>query len=248
MPIDPPAARPQLLVSVRSVAEACEALAGGADVIDLKEPARGPLGWTDPALWAAVRAALAPDVPLSVALGEVTDWEPGGDAPAVGGTPFQGLTYRKLGLAGLGPDAGWPVRWRRVRQRLGPGPGWIAVIYADWQRARAPTPWQVVTEALACNEVVGVLVDTWDKQTAAPDLSGADWAGWLAPVQRSGRRLALAGRLDAAALARPRGFRPDLFAVRGAACQAGDRRGAVARDQVAALVAAVRALPGQPPA
>jgi uncharacterized protein (UPF0264 family) len=38
---------PRLLVSVRDAAEAVEALAGGADWIDLKEPQRGPLGAVD---------------------------------------------------------------------------------------------------------------------------------------------------------------------------------------------------------
>ena len=38
---------PGLLVSVRSAAEALSALAGGADVIDVKEPNRGSLGAAD---------------------------------------------------------------------------------------------------------------------------------------------------------------------------------------------------------
>ena len=38
---------PGLLVSVRSAAEAMEALAGGADMIDVKEPKRGSLGVAD---------------------------------------------------------------------------------------------------------------------------------------------------------------------------------------------------------
>ena len=37
-------AKPKLLVSVRSADEARAALAGGADLIDVKEPAHGPLG------------------------------------------------------------------------------------------------------------------------------------------------------------------------------------------------------------
>ena len=39
--------RPGLLVSVRSADEAIAALAGGADVIDVKEPNRGALGAAD---------------------------------------------------------------------------------------------------------------------------------------------------------------------------------------------------------
>ena len=44
----------RLLVSVRSAAEAEAALLGGADVIDVKEPDRGPLGRADDAVIAAV--------------------------------------------------------------------------------------------------------------------------------------------------------------------------------------------------
>src|SRR5947209_20487137 len=38
---------PRLLVSVRNVAEAEAALAGGCDVLDLKEPGRGAMGMAD---------------------------------------------------------------------------------------------------------------------------------------------------------------------------------------------------------
>src|SRR5207244_7336185 len=43
-----------LLVSVRSAAEAETALAGGADVVDVKEPRRGALGPADPSVWKQV--------------------------------------------------------------------------------------------------------------------------------------------------------------------------------------------------
>ena len=38
----------RLLVSVRSADEAEAAIAGGADVIDVKEPSHGPLGMSEP--------------------------------------------------------------------------------------------------------------------------------------------------------------------------------------------------------
>ena len=65
---------PGLLVSVRSADEARAALAGGADVIDIKEPGRGPLGRADEATWRAVRAEVAGRVPVSAALGELAAW------------------------------------------------------------------------------------------------------------------------------------------------------------------------------
>ena len=63
-----------LLVSVRSADEARTALAGGATVIDVKEPERGPLGRADPATWRAAnpveRADLRPEVPVLLMHGE----------------------------------------------------------------------------------------------------------------------------------------------------------------------------------
>ena len=50
---------PGLLVSVRSVAEAQEAVAGGAAIIDVKEPSRGPLGRADAGVTAAIAEAVA---------------------------------------------------------------------------------------------------------------------------------------------------------------------------------------------
>ena len=49
----------QLLVSVRDAAEALFAVAAGADLIDVKEPSRGPLGAPDRQTLDAVLAAVA---------------------------------------------------------------------------------------------------------------------------------------------------------------------------------------------
>ena len=48
----------RLLVSVTSAAEASAALAGGADVIDAKDPRRGALGAVSPQTLRAILAAV----------------------------------------------------------------------------------------------------------------------------------------------------------------------------------------------
>ena len=63
----------RLLVSVRSAEEVSAALAGGADIIDAKEPARGSLGRVTPAVLSAIAACTPASVPLSVALGDCAD-------------------------------------------------------------------------------------------------------------------------------------------------------------------------------
>jgi len=226
----------QLLVSVRSVDEALAALAGGAAVIDVKEPDRGPLGCADFEVCRAVRRAVPPGIPVSVALGELRDWQaPGSSCLTPPSNLFAGITFRKLGLAGAGPD--WAEAWAVLRRAWGPGPSWVAVAYADWERADAPHPDAVLDAALATTDCAGVLVDTWDK--TRPNPIDASWGPWVARARRGGRRVALAGGLNAADIARLAPLRPDLFAVRGAACRYGDRLAAVEPDRVALLVRAI---------
>lgn len=219
-----------LLVSVRSAAEARAAVAGGAGFIDVKEPARGPLGRADYRVWSEVLAAVPPGTPVSVALGELGEWGDETPDPA----RFQGFAFRKLGLAGAGPD--WADSWARLRALWGDGPSWVAVVYADWQDAGAPEPDRVVDAALACDDCAGVLVDTWDKSRPSPvDLS---WARRFDRARRGGRLTALAGGLDVPAIARLAPLGADVIAVRGAACAGGDRGAEVSPARVADLARA----------
>ena len=81
----------RLLVSVRAGHEVAAALAGGADIIDAKEPARGSLGPVAPEVLRAISARVPESVPLSVALGDFT-------APDA------------VRHAVAGADAAWPSR------------------------------------------------------------------------------------------------------------------------------------------
>ena len=232
-----------LLVSVRSAEEARAAVAGGAAVIDVKEPEHGPLGRADLSVWTEVRAAVPAGTPLSLALGELNEWEgevEGEREPK--GSPrddfdaacFRGFAFRKLGLAGAGTD--WEERWRRLRKRSQRGPGWVAVIYADWDRAGAPEPDRVLDAALAADDCAGVLVDTWDKSFPSPvDLT---WLCRFNRAREAGRLTALAGGINAEAIARLAPLSPDLFAVRAAACFGGDRRAGIDPKRVAVLTRA----------
>ncbi|QDV37944.1 (5-formylfuran-3-yl)methyl phosphate synthase [Tautonia plasticadhaerens] len=229
-----PTPGPGLLVSVRSAGEAVEALLGGASVVDVKEPSRGPLGCADPGAWRAVEAAVSGRVPVSVALGELREWA---DRPPPDLGAFGGIAFRKVGLSGLvGHD--WGGLWDRVRLAFGPGPGWVSVAYVDHDRAGAPSPSAVRDASIARPECVGLLLDTWDKSRPA-DYSGFS-PSWFDPIRRSGRFVALAGGLVLGDFGRLSALRPDLLAVRGAACEGGDRGGAVCRSRVKGLVEASR--------
>jgi len=224
-----------LLVSVRSEREARVAVTGGAAVIDVKEPDRGPLGYADPLVWKEVRAVVPDRLPVSAALGELHEWNRcQGARQPLSRECFGSLAYRKMGLARAGAD--WERAWTRLRRDWGPGPSWIAVVYADWTRAEAPHPDAIRDAALAADDCAGILIDTWDKSRPSPLAADSTWQGWFARA-RQGRPvlIALAGGLDEAAIARLAPLSPDLFAVRGAACAGGNRRGTIDRERVARL-------------
>ena len=220
---------PRLLVSVRDAAEAEAALAGGADLIDVKEPSRGPLGRADAAVIADVVRVVARRLPVSAALGELRQ------CPLVGVAVEmpEGVEYVKFGLAGL-----LQQQWGRhfVSGRLIVGAqSVVAVAYADWVPAEAPRPADVA--GFACEYgVSALLTDTFQK-------NGSTLLDWLsmeelrAIVQRCRDRcvrIALAGSLGPAQIEQLLPLAPDWIAVRGAACEGG-RSGRVTADRVRAL-------------
>jgi uncharacterized protein (UPF0264 family) len=228
----------KLLVSVRSKVEALAALAGGASIVDVKEPKNGPLGRAGFDVWREVSEVVAQRVPVSVALGECNDWS-SLEAAEVPAGAWSGVAFRKLGLSNVAPD--WIDRWRRLRQQWSEcrfsQPAWVAVVYIDWQTAGAPHPESIIEAASAITECQGVLFDTWEKSRR----SGIDltWNGHVNRVRDSGRFVAVAGSLDVYAIRRLAPLEPDIFAVRGAACAGGNRLGPIDPERVSILAQAV---------
>jgi uncharacterized protein (UPF0264 family) len=228
------ALRPALLVSVRSAEEAGAALAGGAALIDVKEPARGALGRADDETIAAVVRAVGGQVPVSAALGE---WRQPG-APAMPGATGE-LAYLKWGLAGCGGLHPWGPLLRTVGRHLAerhPGVAIVAVAYADWRRAQAPRPDEVC--AWACERGGGAfLLDTWGKDgSTLLDWAGPEEvAGWCGRCRAAGVRVALAGSLGPGQIRTLLPAAPDWFAVRGAACAGRRREAAIDAGRVREL-------------
>ena len=239
---------PQLLVSVRSVAEAEAALAGGCDVLDIKEPARGPLGMADVATIAdilALRDQTSAGVPVSVALGEGAEWRSGRPIPRLP----EGIAYLKLGTAGLAPVRGWSEQLRNIRKQfdgaatgsVSQGPHWIAVACADSEEVAGPGPEQVL-DAAARSGWAGILIDTCSKESRNlfDWLDGSRLATLAAEAISRGLSFALAGRLQMADVSRLVELQPDTVGIRSAACREGDRSGPIEAGRVRAFRAALR--------
>jgi uncharacterized protein (UPF0264 family) len=242
---------PKLLVSVRNADEARAALEGGCAILDVKDPARGSLGMASIAEINAVlktRDRHAPGTPVSVALGEVVDWE-GTDTSGPGrirDTIPPGIDFVKLGTAGLGSDSRWSSRFRRIGTPGHPtgekaAPEWVAVAYADWTSAQAPAPREVVSAAGECG-CRGVLIDTFAKE--GPGLFGCLTVDDLQELARLARGrnlwLALAGRLSVADLPRVCDIAPDVVGIRSAACRGSRRDAAIDPAAIRAFQHALR--------
>ena len=231
---------PELLVSVRDAAEAAAAFAGGADVIDVKEPDRGSLGVATPAAWNRVLAAADGRVPVSVALGEVGEW---GEEEGVTIPPVPpGVAFVKLGLAGQvvrSTWSDWTGEWLRVRSAFDAAGGrplpWVAVAYADHAACAAPGPASVIAAA-ARTGCVAVLFDTFlkDGRGLFDHQPPGRVAAFGERIRAAGMRLALAGSLRADDFPTAIDCGADILAVRGAAC-VGGREGRVEEGLVRGL-------------
>jgi uncharacterized protein (UPF0264 family) len=242
-----------LLVSVRDAAEAVAALAGGAAIIDVKDPTAGSLGAATPAAVAGVAATVNGQVPWTVAAGELRDQIacPGtiqrwlaaiGDMDAVGTSG--GPAAVKVGLAGLA-GVPWQQAFRDMIDGLPATTTPVAVAYADWKRVAAPHPLEIIEQTQDSSGVL--LIDTADK--AGPDLldacAEADLEAWVAAARHAGMAVAVAGRLRLEAIPRLDRLQPDVVALRSAVCSNG-RLGSVDVALVRRAAAAVDLLEATP--
>ncbi len=226
-------------MSVRDADEARAALAGGADIVDAKDPGAGALGALPSATLRAIRDALPAGTSCSVALG---------DAPSAAAITAQlaalrpgEVVFAKLGFAGLRTESEVRSALARAGEALRTVSPCqlVAVAYADWESAGAPSPATVVAAAVA-EGAAGILLDTALKGgKRLTDLVPAGAvAAFVAAASSAGLLVALAGSLGEAEFSAVLRAGADVVGVRGAACEGG-RNGRVTEGKVAALRAAL---------
>jgi uncharacterized protein (UPF0264 family) len=229
---------PGLLVSVRSAEEALAAIGGGAHVIDVKEPNRGSLGAADRGALVDIVHAVADRAVVTAAIGELMDLIES-DVPPLPA----GISLFKIGFAGCASMDDWPAFWRTASESLWPAGDAmhhaVAVVYADWRTAHSPEPREVLRAAVvaACP---ALLVDTWDKSAGGlfDHWPERDLKSFVRAAQDQGLLVVLAGSLVGDSVPRAASMRPNVIAVRTAACEGG-RTGTVTRQRVAALRASI---------
>ena len=230
----------RLLVSVANDVEAAAALAGGADLIDAKDPTVGALTAVSAETFSAIHAGVAGARPVTAALGNAID----ADAVYGAARAFAqaGARWVKVGFVGIantervGALARAAVDGARAGAAGGPaGCGVVAVAFADADRALGLAPFALVAEAARAG-AEGLLLDTADKSgpglRALMDASAL--AAFVSSVREAGLFVALAGQLGVADLSFVRDAGADIAGVRGAACDGG-RIGQVSTERVRLL-------------
>jgi uncharacterized protein (UPF0264 family) len=227
----------QLLISVTSGAEAQDALRGGAQIIDIKNPAEGALGTASVFALHDVIALLRTDRPISAALGDST--VPVGTlALAAYGAAGLGAHFLKVGLLTACIDDAIILlkEVQRSARLANPGCRLVGVGYGDADLVGALS-WRSLPEIAQEAQLWGCMIDTAikDGRTLFDHCCEQDLENWLADCRRAGLRGALAGSLgigDASAIRR---LDPDIVGFRGAACRGDRSNGQVDKALVAAL-------------
>lgn len=219
---------PAFLASVTDAGEAEIALAGGATVIDAKDPARGALGALGHGNVKAIVAAAGTRAPVSATLGDLPS-DPVLMTQAAVALSGTGVNLVKVGFFGDGPHNAAIVALSRAnleRSRL------VGVLMGDCN------PDFGLIDKMARAGFAGVMLDTADKSRGAlPDVLGAArMAEFIALVRQRGMFAGLAGSLRVSDICPLAELKPDVLGFRGALCAQGR-----ASDLDPARVAAVKA-------
>lgn len=215
----------KLLVSVVNAGEVAPAVEGGADIIDVKNPAEGAMGANFPHVIREVRKLTPIDLEVSATVGDVPNL-PGTVSLAALGAAVCGVQYVKVGLLGVRTrrEAVFLLREAcRAVHSCGPSIRIIAAAYADARKVNALPPLDLPGAAAEAG-AGGCLLDTAVKGdgTLFTNLDDARLRDFVAQCRGAGLICGLAGSLGAGDIEHACEFGADLVGVRAAVCR-GDR-------------------------
>lgn len=236
----------RLLVSVRSAEEAKAALAGGAEIIDAKDPLQGALGAVEVSVLREIVRAVNGVRPVSAAMGDAGNVEV--LLARARAAAEAGVAFVKVGFADVRDLDLVRARLRGVMDGVllsSPPCAVVAVAYADWHEVGAAATSTVVAAA-AAEGAMGVLVDTARKDGAGlfRCLGRAALESLVHEARARSLLVALAGRITCEDLVFAYEAGAEVVGVRGAACDGG-RDGRVRESRVRDLMAARDLLAGR---
>jgi uncharacterized protein (UPF0264 family) len=224
----------RLLVSPINIEEAKAAMAGGADILDVKNPKEGSLGANFPWVIRSVAEVAAGKLPVSATIGDF-DYKPGTASLAALGAAFSGAEYIKVGLLKIKDQAEAKDMLSHIvksvkdfddRKKL------VAAAYSDYSRVGSIAPMDLPLVASECGADV-VMVDTAikDGKSTFEFMTETEIADFISAGHDLGLDVAIAGTIKFEDLKLLRRVAPDIIGVRGAVC-GGDRSGQIKEELV----------------
>ncbi len=216
----------KLLVSPTDEKDAIEAVRGGADIIDVKNPMEGSLGAAFPGLIRQVKKVVGDSIPVSAAIGDVPNL-PGTIAQAALGASIAGADFVKVGLYGTkNHDHARGVLHSVVHalEEFGRDSVAVAALYADHDRVGTIDPLDLPRIAEGLNVGV-VMVDTAIKDGMSLfDFMSTERVAKFVEISRElNFQVALAGSLSGESFKEAVLLGPDVIGVRTAALSGGNR-------------------------
>jgi uncharacterized protein (UPF0264 family) len=234
----------KLLVSPKNETEAAEAIAGGADIIDVKNPREGPLGANFPWVIKRVKQITPADIEVSCTIGEMPNL-PGSMALAALGAATTGVNYVKAGLYGLRTPKEAVNLMQNVVKAAKDFNSSVKVVvsgYADAERISTVDPLHVPKIAYAVQGDIA-MIDTAikDGKNLFDFLTKSQLQRFVDKAHSYGLKAALAGSLRKEDMPIICALDADVVGVRGAVCTLSDRvNGQITREKVRELVEVVR--------
>jgi len=234
----------KLLISPSNEREAEEAIAGGADIIDVKNPAEGSLGANFPWVIRRIRDITPKRLQVSCTLGEVPNL-PGSISLAALGAASLGVDYIKVGLYGI-KKSDEAVRLlesvNRAAKECNPRIKVACTGYADAEKIGAIDP-MLIPEIAKQAKIDVAMIDTYTKdgRNLFDNLSLKKIKTFIDFAHSLGLEVALAGSLRKQDLSVVYDLGADVVGIRGAACLRGNRlSGEITKELVSELVRTIK--------
>ena len=239
----------KLLISSSDATEAVEAVAGGADIVDVKNPQEGALGASFPWIIRQVRGIAPKNVEVSCTIGDLPCL-PGSVSLAALGAASTGVDYVKVGLGCVKTEEQAIFLLRnavKAAKDYNPAVKVVAAGYGDAKRAGSVDPLllpKIADEAGA--DVVMVDTAVKDGRNLLTFFSSKEAKRFVDEGHDRGLLVALAGSLGKEQVRSVFALNADIVGLRGAVCTNGDRlNGRVTREGVRELADLAKSLKNQ---
>jgi len=216
----------KLLISPINQIEAQEAVAGGADIVDVKNPQEGALGANYPWIIKQIQQNTPRSIEVSCTIGDVPNL-PGSASLAALGAASLGVDYVKVGLYGLktSPDAIFLLQQVcRAAKDYNPKVKIAVAGYADAQKIGSLNA-LFIPEVAHKAEADIAMIDTAvkDGTNLFNHLNAKQIQSFIDSAHEFGLQTALAGSLRKQDLPAIYALGTDIAGLRGAACTNSDR-------------------------